>query len=464
MKRLLYFSLLIFLLWYMDIFISGCAQIVSPTGGSRDTIPPILVSSNPKLDATNFTGNRISLYFDEYVQIKDLQQNLLVSPTPLKNPYIDYKLKSVTIRLRDTLEPNTTYTINLGNSIRDINEENAIKDFAYVFSTGNTIDSLIFSGKVQEAETGKADSTMIVLLYKNLNDTAVIKLKPKYIARLDREGNFSFRNLAAGEYKVYALKDGDGGRTYNSKIEMFAFADKTVMVNGNTTPVSLYAYTEEKEKPKATVSTEKKLRYTTKIPTQKHDILTDLAIEFNKPLKNLDKQKIILTDTLNNIIKDVTITTDSTNKNVLVKTNWVQNAAYKLVISKDFATDSTGLALAKSDTIRFKTKGETDYAILRLKFLNFDKSKNPVLQFVQSNQVVYSYPLTSETWNAPLFNPGEYDIRILFDDNKNGIWDPGNFDQKRQPEKVYSISQKLSVRENFEKDVDIELPAPSKLQ
>ncbi len=303
---------------------------------------------------------------------------------------------------------------------------------------------------------------MIVLLYKNLNDTAVIKLKPKYIARLDRDGNFSFRNLAAGEYKVYALKDGDGGRTYNSKIEMFAFADKSVMVNGNTTPVSLYAYTEEKEKPKATASTGKKLLYNTKITTQKHDVLTDLVIEFNKPLKNLDKQKIMLTDTLNNIIKDVTITTDSTNKNVSVKTNWVQNAAYKLVISKDFATDSTGLALAKSDTIRFKTKGETDYAILRLKFLNFDKSKNPVLQFVQNNEVVYSYPLTSETWNAPLFNPGEYDIRILFDDNKNGKWDPGNFDQKRQPEKVFSVSQKLSVRENFEKDVDIELPAPSK--
>ncbi len=447
----------------MDIFISGCAQIVSPTGGSRDTIPPRLVSSNPKLGATNFTGNRISLYFDEYVQIKDLQQNLLVSPTPLKNPYIDYKLKSVTIRLRDTLEPNTTYTINLGNSIRDINEENAIKDFAYVFSTGNTIDSLNFSGKVQEAETGKADSTLIVLLYKNLNDTAVIKLKPKYIARLDREGNFSFHNLAAGEYKVYALKDGDGGRTYNSKIEMFAFADKTVMVNENTTLVSLYAYVEEKEKSKTTASTGKKLLYNTKITTQKHDVLTDLVIEFNKPLKNLDKQKIILTDTLNNIIKDVTITTDSTNKNVLVKTNWAQNAAYKLVISKDFATDSTGLALAKSDTIRFKTKGETDYATLRLKFLNFDKSKSPVLQFVQNNQVVNSYPLTSETWNAPLFNPGEYDIRILFDDNKNGKWDPGNFDQKRQPEKVFSVSQKLSVRENFEKDVDIELPAPSKL-
>ncbi len=440
------------------VLTSGCAQIVAPTGGPRDTLPPRLVSSNPTQKATNFTGNRINLYFDEYVQIQELLQNLLVSPTPKNNPYIDYKLKSVSIRLRDTLEPNTTYTINLGNSIHDINENNILKDFSYVFSTGATIDSLTLTGKVQEAETGKADSTIIVLLYKNLDDSAVIKLKPKYIARVDAEGNYSFQNLSPGEYKIYALKETDGSRTYNSKIELFAFADNSVKVSDSTSAVSLYAYAEEKEKTKVPPA-EKKLRYTTKITTLKQDVLTDLAIEFNKPLKILDKQKIILTDTLNNIIKDVTISIDSTNKNLLIKTQWVQGADYKLLISKDFATDSTGLALIKSDTIRFKTKAETDYGIVRLKFLNFDKTKNPVLQLVQNNEVVNSYPLTSPVWNAPLFNPGDYDIRILYDLNNNGKWDPGNFSQKKQPEKVYSISRKLSIRANFEQEIDnIELP------
>ncbi len=439
------------------VLTSGCAQIVAPSGGARDTLPPKIVSTNPKQPAINFTGNRINIYFDEYVQIQDLQQNLLVSPTPIKNPYIDFKLRSVTIRLRDTLEPSTTYTINLGNSIRDINENNAIKDFRYVFSTGATIDSLNFSGKVRDAETGKVDSTLIVLLYKNLDDSAVAKLKPKYIARLDGEGNFSFQNLSSGEYKVYALKDADGGRTYNSKTEMFAFADSSVNVNNNISAVTLYAYAEEKDKPKI-VSAEKKLRYSTNILTKKQDVLTDLSIEFNKALKNFDKQKIFLTDTLNNIVKDVLVTIDSTSKNVLLKAKWSQQADYKLIIEKDFATDSTGLALPKADTIRFKTKGEADYGIVKLKFLNFDKTKNPVLQFVQNNEVVVSYPLTSEIWNAPFFNPGEYEMRILYDDNKNGKWDIGNFSQKKQPEKVYSIAQKLSVRENFEKDVDIEFP------
>ncbi|MDQ6758042.1 MAG: Ig-like domain-containing protein [Bacteroidota bacterium] len=460
MKRILYFFLLSLLIPKIVVLTSGCAQIMAPTGGPRDTIPPQLISANPKSGTTNFKGNRITLNFNEYVHLEELQQNLLVSPSPKNNPYIDYKLRTVTIRLRDTLEPNTTYNINLGNSIRDINENNQVKNFSYVFATGPTLDSLELSGKVTEAETGKVDSTIIVLLYKNLNDSAVIKLKPKYIARVNGQGNFSFRNLSAGEYKIYALKDADGSRTYNSKAEMFAFADSSVIVSNNTSPANLFAYVEEKEKPKtAAASTEKKLKYSTKISSEKQDILNDLVIDFNKPLKNFDKQKIILTDTLYNPLKNVTIITDSTNKKIIIKNKWQEDSDYKLFILKDVATDSTGLALVKSDTIRFKTKKESDYAIIKLKFLNFNKNKSPVLQFVQNNEVINSYPLTSDTWNAPLFNPGEYELRILFDENKNGKWDPGNFALKKQPEKVYSILQKFSLRENFEKDIDnIELP------
>ena len=458
MRRIIFFILVVLTITEVQVLISGCAQIVAPTGGPRDTISPKLVNTNPKMPATNFTGNRVTLYFDEYVQLADLQQNLLVSPTPRLNPYIDSKLRTVTIRLRDTLEPNTTYTINLGNAIRDINENNIVKDFRFVFSTGPVIDSLSFSGKVQVAETGKVDSTLIVMLYKNLADSAVIKLKPKYIARLDGQGRFSFENLSAGEYKVYALKDGNGSRTYDSKTELFAFSDSTIHVNTNTIPVTLYAYAAEKDTPKVKPAAVKKLIYTTVVSRQEQDILTDLRIVFNSPLKNVDKQKILLTDTLNNPVKDIVVTLDSANKNVVVKTKWIPGASYKLVIPKEFATDTSGLALAKTDTIRFKAKAETDYATVRLKFLNFDRTKNPVLQFVQNDLVISSYPLTSNTWSAPLFIPGEYEMRILFDDNKNGIWDPGDFDKKKQPELVYSIPQKLSVQPNFEKDVDIELP------
>ena len=464
MRRIIFIIFILLSIAEVQVLISGCAQIMAPTGGGRDSLPPKLISASPENRSTNFSANHITLNFDEYVHLEDVVQNLLVSPAPdpKNNPYIDSRLRTVTIKLRDTLQPNTTYTIDLGNSIKDINENNAIKNFTYVFSTGATIDSLTFSGKVQVAETGETDSTILVFLYKNLDDSAVIKQKPNYIARVDGKGNFKFQNLAGGEYKVYALKDADRSRTYNNpKTEMFAFADKSIQVSGNTPPVTLYAYLEEKEKEKSKQDKviEKRLRYASRVPSEKQDVLTGLEIDFTRPLKNFNAEKILLTDTLNNIVKDVKVTTDSSNKKVVVQHTWLQNTDYKLIILKDFATDTLGNSLAKTDTIKFKTKGETDYGIVKLTFLNFDPRKNPVLQFVQNNEVLYSYPLTSERWNAQLFNPGDYEIRVLYDENKNGKWDPGNFALKRQPEKVYSILKKILVSRNFEKEVDnIELP------
>ena len=460
MKRILFFFLAILVITKILVLTTGCAQIVYPTGGKRDSIPPVLLNANPPLNTINFKGNRITLTFDEYILIDQLHENLLVSPTPKIDPVVNYKLKEVTIKLRDTLQPNTTYIINLGNAIRDNNENNILRDFSYVFSTGKTIDSMEFSGKVKLAETGKSDSTLQVFLYKNFDDSAVYKEKPRYIAKLDSSGNFAFKNLAPGRYNVFALKDGDGSKTYNSKSEMFAFADREITINDSTSSINLFAYVEEKEKPRATKATtpaEKKLTYTTRLRQEKQDLFSDLVIEFNKPLKNFDSGKIMVTDTLHNIYREAMVSIDSTGKKVSVKNKWLADSSYNLVILKDVGKDSTGLVLAKSDTIRFKTKGEIEYGSIKINFTNLDKSKNPVLQFVKSDQVVKSYPLTTATWSVLLFEPGEYELRILYDTNNNGIWDTGNYIQKLQPEKVYSIKQKLSIKANWENERDIQI-------
>jgi hypothetical protein len=364
--------------------------------------------------------------------------------------------------MRDTLEPNTTYAINLGNAIRDINEGNIYKNFTYVFSTGSIIDSLEFSGKVQLAETGKTDSTLLVLLYNNRDDSAVQTLKPRYIAKLDSGGNFSFKNLAPGVYNVFALKDGDGGKTYNSKVETFAFADSSINVSSAKSTIKLFAYAEEKEKvrvPKATATAEKTLKYTTDITSQKQDILEDLVIVFNKPLKKFDPQKILLTDTLNTIIKEASMKIDSTAKKIIIKNKWLPDSNYNIIILKDAVSDSTGLELAESDTIRFQTNREADYGSIKINFLNFDNSKSPVLQFVKSNEVVKAYPLATANWSVPLFEPGDYELRVLFDENNNGFWTPGSYEKKLQPEKVYVIPKTLNVKANWENERDIEFPA-----
>ena len=130
MKRILFFLLLILVIPKILVLLSGCAQIISPTGGKRDSIPPILLVANPPNTTTNFKGNRITLNFDEYIVVDQLRENLLVSPTPKLDPYVDFKLRTVTIKLRDTLQPNTTYTIDLGNAIRDNNEANILRKFS----------------------------------------------------------------------------------------------------------------------------------------------------------------------------------------------------------------------------------------------------------------------------------------------------------------------------------------------
>ena len=439
----------------IQVLFTGCGQVMAPTGGPRDTIPPRLLNAVPANGTTNFNGKKITLNFDEYVQLGELQQNLLVSPTPKKPPYIDWKLKSVIIKLNDTLEANTTYVINMGNSIKDLNEGNVLKNFSYVFSTGSFIDSLEFSGQVKLAETGKIDTTLIVMLYKNQADSAVLKQKPNYIARLDGLGNFKFHNLAAGTYKLYALQDLNGSRIYNDKKELFAFANEAIIVNNNTRPDTLYAYIEQKEKVVEKINTlEKKLRYTTRVVSETQDLLNNLTILFNKPLKNFDSTKIILADTLNHADNAAMISIDSTRRKITVQKAWKENESYRLIIPKTLS-DSAGNTLAKSDTIRFKTKKEDDYGSVKITFTHLEKVKNPVLEFVGAGEILY-YPVTSPTWTIKLFIPGEYEIRLLSDDNKNRTWDPGNFAQKKQPEKVITLFKK-GIRANWENEFDIPL-------
>ncbi|MEP7108087.1 MAG: Ig-like domain-containing protein [Ferruginibacter sp.] len=463
---LLFIAAFVSVTWFISILATGCAQIGSPTGGPRDSIPPELVSSTPKLLTTNFSANKVTLVFNEYIDVQDVQTNLLVSPFPKISPLVEFKLKTVTVKLKDTLIPNTTYAINFGNAIRDNNEGNPFKNFTYVFSTGNTIDSLQLRGKVIIAETGKKDSTILALLYQNVDDSAVQKRKPNYVAKLDSSGNFTFRNLSAGSYKIYALKDGDGGKTYNSKIELFAFADSEVLVTDSTRPVDLYAYAEEKDvkrtgtpasgTAKATSQADKKLKYTSTLSNNEQDLLTDFVITVNRPLKTFDPQKVILTDTNYSKVESA-VTIDSTQKNIHIKAKWKEATHYRLLVGKDAISDSAGTELTKSDTIRFISKKETAYGSLTLRFSNLSAVNHPVLQFVKGDEIYKSIPVTAPIWSDKLFVPGEYELRILFDANNNGKWDPGNYNQKIQPERAITLVNKLNIKASWDNERDIKL-------
>jgi Bacterial Ig-like domain len=420
-----------------------------------------LIKATPTKGSINVKGNRITLEFDEYIDVADLSQNLIISPLQKKNPSITANPKTVYIKFRDTLLPNTTYTINFGDAIKDINEGNILKGLSYTFSTGSTLDSSTISGKVILAESGNVDSTILVMLYSNAVDSTVTKKKPNYIAKVKSDGSFEFQNLPARNFKIYALKDGDGGKTYNSGAETFAFINEDVSAAKNESVV-LYAYAEKKEvlnnvtltTPKITL--DKKLRASTNL-SNRQDLLERLEINFNNPLKTIDSTKIYITDTSYKKIAGIKYSIDSSAKKIWLDVKWKPEMSLALIIDTSAVRDSVGNKIVKNDTIRFTTKRVEDYGKLTLRFNDLDLSKNPVLQFLSGEIVKYSFPITSKEWNNNMFTPGEYGIRILYDTDKNGKWTPGNYTKKLQPEKAVTLPQKLSVRADWENEREINL-------
>ena len=442
----------------------GCANIIPPTGGPRDTLPPILIQAIPRDSATNTLSNRITLTFNEYVTLENANENVLISPTQKNIPIIDYKLRNITVKLRDTLEPNTTYSINFGDAIKDVNEGNIFKNFTYVFSTGPQLDENTLGGKIILAETGKADSTMLAVLHRNMADSAVSKERPRYIARLDGKGNFNFQNLPSGRYNLFGISS-SFNKTYDDTTKPFAFYGQTIDLDSNLHNLQLYAYakakaTDLKKAVAATATKDKQLRFASNFQGNLFDYLDPFIITFNRPITVTDSSQILLTDEQSNPLNNFTIRNDSLPNQFVLRHPWKANTPYQLIFLKDAFKDSTGLTLSKNDTLKFTTKREEDYGSLKIRLNNIDLSKNPVLQLIQNEIIVLSEPITQRDWYKKLLKPGSYQVRILYDANKNGKWDTGDFfTTKRQPEIVRDLNITIDIRSNWDNEKEITLIA-----
>ncbi|MDE5595314.1 MAG: Ig-like domain-containing protein [Muribaculaceae bacterium] len=207
--------------------VTACASIGRPQGGPRDEEPPKFVHSNPRPGQLNFQGNRISIVFDENIQLDDAFNKVVVSPVQTQPPAVSSNGKRVSIEMRDTMQPNTTYSIDFGDAIKDLNEGNVLDGFAIDFSTGETIDTLRISGMVLEARTLEPAQGMLVGVHSNLDDSAITTLPFDRIARTNQYGQFTIRNLKPGTYRVFALNDMN--RDYKwDRSEDIAFYDFTV--------------------------------------------------------------------------------------------------------------------------------------------------------------------------------------------------------------------------------------------
>ena len=461
---------------YLTIFLfvvaalqhSSCANILPPGGGPRDSLPPVLVSSTPRDSALHVSSNRIVLNFDEYVDLDpSAQQNIIVAPNPKVQPVIDHHLRTVTIRLRDSLVPNTTYSIHFGNAVRDVNEGNILKDFTYIFSTGDRIDEGTLSGQVVLAENGKTDSTLLVGLYRNLDDSAVIKSPPYYYTNLDGSGHYHFTHLAPGRYAVYALPN-DYAKRYDDSTKLFAFCDSVIDISAQPQVLDLFAYQEARKTIRVQGSAargggsraginDKRLTYSTN-GAGNLDLLQPLVLSFNRPLKVTDTNSIRITDTAFGVQQRPQFRLDSTGRILAIVYPWQENANYRLILPKNAVADSTGLTLSKTDTLPIHTKRESEYGSIRLRFTHVNLDRHPVIQLWSGEKMVESFALRSLEWYRKLYVPGSFDIRLLYDTNGNGVWDPGHFPSpKKQPEVVLLLQKELIIRSNWDNEYDINI-------
>lgn len=533
------FRYIAFLLVFLML---SCAKRGSITGGLKDTLAPVLKYSSPKNMSTNFEGNEIILGFDEYVKLKNLNKQLIISPPMKHEPLIlpTTASKVITIKIKDTLQPNTTYSFNFGQSIADNNEGNAINQFKYIFSTGSYIDSLSISGQIKDAYEKNVDNFVSVMLYEvndTFKDSVIYKQSPRYITNtLDSLRTFKLENLKAGKYLLVALKDKASNNRYNPKDDKIGFLKNYITIPNDTVfelelfkeilpfkafkPIQasgnrLYLPYEGKQnfkisKPKIVLKHNNEVletivtafpkkdslqvwykpikvdslamqvtapnydkKFTFKIKDQKKDTLNITALqngvlnfrdrftlESATPLVKFDKSKIRL---VNKDSVAVAFTTEYDEFEQKLYLDFKKEPVDKYNITF-FPGALTDFYEKTNDTLAYKltTKEFADYGNLVLNLRNVKRFPIIVEITNKKGDVVlasaYSEESTKITFD--LLQPEAFTVRIIYDDNKNKMYDPGNFLTKTYAEEVFYYQKEVDVRTNWDVDETIDLSVP----
>ena len=215
--------------YVIAVLVASCARMGQPDGGWYDEVPPKVVGATPGERATKVNQQKLEIRFSEYIKVDNPTENIIFCPPQLEMPEIKAKGKSVEIELKDTLMPNTTYTIDFSNAISDNNEGNPMGNYTYVFSTGEQIDTLEVSGYVLEAETLEPVKGSLVGLYSNLEDSAFTTQPMLRVGRTDGDGQFRIRGIAPGKYRIFSLMDSDGDYKLSQRGEMLGYSHDIIV-------------------------------------------------------------------------------------------------------------------------------------------------------------------------------------------------------------------------------------------
>lgn len=211
------------------VIVSSCANPGFPVGGPQDSIPPVLLKTDPVYKSVNFKGDNVKLTFNEYIATDEIAEALVISPPMVKKPLIRTKSKTLVIEFNEDLKDSTTYSLDFKNSVTDNNENNPLENFRFSFSTGEVFDSLRVSGRLMNAFNLEPVDKGLVLIHSNLHDSAVYRVRPDYIARTDKKGLFMIDNIAPGKYHLFSVMDGNNNFLYDEGAEEMAYEDSLII-------------------------------------------------------------------------------------------------------------------------------------------------------------------------------------------------------------------------------------------
>ena len=206
------------------LLFAGCAKISAPTGGPKDTTPPKVLKTEPADGTVRFDEKHIRIHFDEFVTLNNPSENVLISPPLAEKPEYSIKGKSIVIKFKDTLRANTTYNMVFSNAIKDYHEGNDLSFLHYSFSTGDSLDTYMIRGNLLDAKTLAPAKDFYVMLYRGTDDSLPLTTLPDYVSKSLDDGSFTLKNIAAGDYKIFAIKDVNANFRYDLPNEEIAFA------------------------------------------------------------------------------------------------------------------------------------------------------------------------------------------------------------------------------------------------
>ncbi|WP_111707357.1 Ig-like domain-containing protein [Lutibacter citreus] len=403
----LYLIKLLCLVMFANLLYS-CARRGNPTGGDKDTIPPILVKSIPINKKVNFDQKKIKIYFDEYIKLDDVKKQLIISPPQKNEPVITpvgTASKYVSITILDTLDANTTYQYNFGNSIVDNNESNKLGNFKYVFSTGSYIDSLMVKGEVTDPVVKGTSKNMDVMLYEydsTFTDSIIFKKKPRYISNTLDSTLFELTNIRKGNYLLIALNDVNGNKMYDPDFDKIGFVKDTV-----TFPTdSSYKISIFKEVPKIKIIRPKEVSsghlifgYKGKAEDLKIEVLSETPYTFKSEIiYDKDKDTInywyspFKADSLQFLVSKGDYSEEFTVKprtkkrdtlNIISSSSKFLNLRDTLFISSNtpiVKIDTTRISIVDQDTLAVSFKAQFAKSKNKV-YLNFDKKQESKYKF-----------------------------------------------------------------------------------